>query len=157
MSGEDKKERVIHTRVSETLEQELKDRANELGVSVSNLVRNVLQNAFGLVADIVADSTAVARSATVGAGRRPDAAAAPPSPKPPSDMPDSPAKVPAAPAGAVIGWQRIVLNLNAICVKCNDILPRGSDAALGITDGGGRPILCLRCLEESRHDPGNDS
>src|SRR5688572_6272106 len=132
MSGEDRKERVIHTRVSETLEQELKDRANELGVSVSNLVRNVLQNAFGLVADIVADSTAVARSATVGAGRRSSAAEAPAAAKPPSDMPDSTAKAPPAPAGPVIGWQRIVLNLNAICVNCNDILPRGSDAALGI-------------------------
>ena len=53
--GNDKErhERVIHTRVPESLETELKERASELGVSVSNLVRNVLQHALGLVNDIV--------------------------------------------------------------------------------------------------------
>src|SRR4051812_34307346 len=81
---EDKKERVIHTRVPPRLEAELKERAADLGVSVSNLVRNVLPHAFGLVGDIVADSAQVARSASgglrvpVGAARP---AAAAPSPR----------------------------------------------------------------------------
>jgi hypothetical protein len=133
MATDDKKERVIHTRVSETLESELKERANGLGISVSNLVRNVLQNTFGLVEAIVADSHNVARSAR-------------------GEAPIKPAE-PAAPAapGVVIGWQQIVLAVNAVCVQCNDILPRGTDAALGIADGAARPILCLRCLEETRH------
>jgi hypothetical protein len=150
-TGDDKKERVIHTRVSETLEQELKERATELGVSVSNLVRNVLQNAFGLVADVMADSASVARSAhgvrrsSEPASGTPDTAAPP--------VPAAAAASPAAAApGPVIGWQRIVLAVNALCSRCNDILPRGTDAAIGITDGGARPILCLRCLEETRHD-----
>ena len=57
------KERVIHTRVPESLDNEVKRRAGNLGLSVSNLVRNVLENAFGLVEDIVADSAEIARSA----------------------------------------------------------------------------------------------
>ena len=45
-----RKERVIHTRVPESLDDEIKRRATGLGLSVSNLVRNVLQHTFGLVA-----------------------------------------------------------------------------------------------------------
>ena len=55
---------MLHTRVPERLEAELKERAADLGVSVSNLVRNVLTHAFGLVGDIVADGAQVARSAS---------------------------------------------------------------------------------------------
>lgn len=128
----ERRERVIHTRVSERLEQELKDRAASLGVSVSNLVRNVLDNAFELVEDIVADSARVASSASSGWRAVKGAGA--------------------ARAGVIVGWQEMVLNLNAVCSKCNALLPRGSDAAIAIVTGSGdRPIVCLRCLEEIRH------
>ncbi len=127
----ERQERVIHTRVSERLEQELKDRAASLGVSVSNLVRNVLDNAFDLVEDVLADSARVAGSATSGwravksrgASREP----------------------------VVVGWQELVLNLNAVCTRCNEIIPRGTNAAIAIVSGSGdRPIICLDCLEEIR-------
>lgn len=129
---DDKKERVLHTRVPERLEAELKERAADLGVSVSNLVRNVLTHAFGLVGDIVADGAQVARSAS-GERRRPEPAAAPR-------------------AGDVLGWQPMILGKNAVCAACNDVLTRGADGAVAITDGAGpRPIVCPRCLEEIRH------
>src|ERR1700710_1283466 len=97
----DKKERVIHTRVPESLEAELRERASDLGISVSNLVRNVLGHAFGLVGDVAADAHAIARAAR-------------------GDRESGPTKVPAplgvetvAPTGApiedVLGWQTIVL------------------------------------------------
>lgn len=124
---DDKKERVLHTRVPERLEAELKERAADLGVSVSNLVRNVLTHAFGLVGDIVADGAQVARSA--GGTRRA-----------------------VVPTRDVVGWQPLVLNKNAVCAACNDILARGADAAVAVTDvAGGRPIVCPKCLEEIRH------
>lgn len=133
---DDRKERVLHTRVPEKLESELKERAAELGVSVSNLVRNVLTHAFGLVGDVVADGARVARAAS-GAPRTPP-------PPPPS-------------GGDVIGWQQLVLQKNAVCAQCNDILPRGRDAAIAITEGNGpRPIVCLRCLEDLRRGETND-
>ncbi len=131
---DDRKERVLHTRVPEKLESELKERAAELGVSVSNLVRNVLTHAFGLVGDIVADGARVARTAS--GGPRPGTSSMAPTPQP----------------GDVIGWQQLVLQKNAVCAQCNDILARGGDAAIAITEGAGpRPIVCLRCLEELRH------
>jgi hypothetical protein len=134
--NDEKKERVLHTRISETLDQELRDKASSLGVSVSNLVRNILTNTFDLVEDIARDSASVARSAR---GEAKPAAAAP-------------AAATAAP-GRVIGWQRLILELNAICERCNDILRKGGEAAVGVTDtGAGKPIICIACLENSSHD-----
>jgi len=122
----EKKERVIHTRVPESLEAELRQRAQELGMSVSNLVRNVLGHAFGLVGDVVADSHAIARAARG----------------------ESKAKAAAAEPEDVIAWQPIVLAKNAICSRCNDILAKGSEAAISI--GGDRAIVCTKCLAELR-------
>src|SRR5215470_15052625 len=117
------KERVIHTRVPESLEAELRQRAEDLGISVSNLVRNVLGHAFGLVGGVVADSQAVARAV------RGEKSATPPA------------------VDDVLGWQPIVLGKNAVCARCNALLPRGSDAATAI---GTAAVICTKCLEEVR-------
>lgn len=129
-----KKERVIHTRVPESLDDEIKRRATDLGLSVSNLVRNVLQHTFGLVEDIVHDSAEIARSAR-GAGKaitgRAGSAARP---HPPAE---------------VLGWHLALLNVNAVCDACNAILAKGTRAGIGIVSGGGAiPIRCPECLEE---------
>ncbi len=125
------KERVIHTRVPESLEAELRKRAQDLGMSVSNLVRNVLGHAFGLVGDVVADSHAIARAAK---GEREAVAT----------------------IEDVLAWQAIVLGKNAVCARCNDVLTKGRDAAIGVAEhGGGRVIVCVDCLEELRKGPPN--
>jgi hypothetical protein len=124
----ERKERVIHTRVPESLETELRERAQGLGISVSNLVRNVLGHAFGLVGDVVADSHAIARAAR---GDKKPPTAAPP----PASLDD------------VLGWQPIVLGKNAVCARCNALLPRGKDAAIG---AGTSLVVCSPCLEELR-------
>ena len=116
-----KKERVLHTRVSETLEEELKTRASQLGVTVSNLVRNVLLNTFELVEDVVADSGNIGRAARGKAAE----------PEP-------------------LGWQELVLNVNAVCDRCNAVLVAGSRAGLGIYEpgvSGGRRIVCTDCMK----------
>jgi len=126
----EKKERVIHTRVPESLETQLREKAQDLGISVSNLVRNVLGHAFGLVGDVVADSHAIARAA------RGD-----------KKQPPAPAPVVTTSIDDVLGWQPIVLGKNAVCAKCNAILPRGRDAAVGV---GTQLVVCQACLEELR-------
>ena len=133
----ERKERVIHTRVPESLEAELRQKAQDLGISVSNLVRNVLGHAFGLVGDMVADSHAIARAAR--AARRADAG-----------EPAVPERNESGESD-VLGWQPMVLGKNAVCSRCNDLLPKGRDAAIGITEhGGARVIVCQPCLEELR-------
>jgi hypothetical protein len=145
--GNEKKERVIHTRVPESLDDEIKRRATDLGVSVSNLVRNILQHTVGLVEDIVHDSAEIARSArsakaNFGRGREGHAAAA------------------EERAATVVGWQLVRLNVNAVCDACNAILAKGTRAGVGIVAGGEAiPFRCQNCLKElmdDEHTPRDD-
>ncbi len=120
------KDRVIHTRVPESLEAELRERAERLGMSVSNLVRNVLGHAFGLVGDVVADSQAIARVAKGDGKAAPD----------PED---------------ILAWQAIVLGKNAVCSRCNALLAKGSAAAIGIAETGPyKSIICTPCFEGTK-------
>jgi hypothetical protein len=125
----ERKERVIHTRVPESLEAQLRQRAEDLGISVSNLVRNVLNHAFSLVDNVVADGHAVARAVR---GNKP-ATSTPPA------------------IDDVLGWQPIVLGKNAVCGRCNALLPRGTDAATGVAEHGDtRFVICKPCVEQLR-------
>lgn len=126
------KDRVIHTRVPESLEAELRERAHELGMSVSNLVRNVLGHAFGLVGDVAADAHAIARAAK--GDRKPV-------------VPPPPAAPATTSIDDVLGWQPLVLGKNALCARCNAILPRGEEAAVGV---GTQLVICPACLAALR-------
>lgn len=144
----EKKERVIHMRVEPSLDSELKERAGRLGLSVSNLVRNILQHTFGLAGDVIKDSALVARSAR-GEPLSGAAESTYHTPKPTRDTGFG--GVEAAPA-RTLGWQRFTLGLNALCERCNAILPKGTEAAIGVLEGPGRrPITCLPCVEEPTH------
>lgn len=130
----EKKEKVIHTRVPESLDSELKARARSLGISVSNLVRNVLGNTFGLVEGIVVDSTTIARAA---------------SGEPVEVAPGSGSAEANAKPNRVLGWQDSVLNVNAVCEHCNALLPKGSRAAIAVNERPGpKSIICGNCLGE---------
>lgn len=136
MADEERKEKVIHTRVSEGLEEEIRERAARLGVSVSNLVRNVLQNTFGLVEDVVADAASISRSAR-GEGRSE------------ADGRRAARESTTERPGRVLGWQEAVLSVNAICAACNAILPRGTRAAIAVVEGNApRDIRCLPCIDQ---------
>jgi len=132
---DERKERVLHTRVPESLDRQIKHKARNLGLSVSTVVRHVLLNTFGLVEDIVTDSTNLALTiagddAGVAQDRRRNRKAA----------------LGGDHVGPVVGWQEAVLNVNGVCQDCNAILRRGSRAALGLREGPGpRAMLCLAC------------
>jgi hypothetical protein len=99
----EKKERVIHTRVPESLEAQLRQKAQDLGIS-----------------DVVSDIHEIAR---VARGEK---------------VIDA----------DVIGWQPLTLAKNAVCSKCNEILPKGKPAAIGMTERGAvGPIVCNACME----------
>jgi hypothetical protein len=129
-AADERKERVLHTRVPESLDKHLKRRARSTGMSVSTVVRNVLLTTFGLVEDIVNDGTDIALAVTgqETAGRRPRGRNG-------------------ATSDEVVAWQDAVLNVNAVCDRCNAILPKGVRAAVGIREQPGpRAILCPSCL-----------
>ena len=140
------KDRVLQARIPEQLDDELRDRAEQLGLSVSTVVRNVLLHTFELVEGVVTDSAQLAR--TIG-GRES------PAPPPPAlEAPD-----PAAPAGEtpVIGWQEAVLNRNGICDECNAILTIGERAGVGVPMQTRPVLLCMDCLTALGTDTGDDS
>lgn len=138
-SKKGKKERVIHTRISEALEQELKTRASGLGMSVSNLVRNALLSTFGAVEGMARDGAALTRSVTFRH-------------EPPGRADIGAAVDPAHGNRNVVGWQTLLLAVNAVCAKCNAIMTRGDEAAIGVmsTPAEPRPLLCLACLDALR-------
>jgi hypothetical protein len=128
------KDRVLQARIPQQLDEELKDRAEQLGLSVSTVVRNVLLHTFDLVEGVVADSAQLAR---VIQGRESPSPAATPAP---GERPES------GNEAAVIGWQEAVLNRNGICEQCNAILPMGQRAAVGVPVQARPVLLCLDCL-----------
>ncbi|MCC6763412.1 MAG: hypothetical protein IT293_02005 [Deltaproteobacteria bacterium] len=135
---DERKERVLHTRVPPSLDDQLKQRARALGMSVSTIVRHVLLNTFGLVEDIVADSTNVALAL---GGQDPPAPRAGPARRGGTAARD------AGGDDVVLGWQEAVLNLNAVCGRCNAVLRKGSHAAIGVGERpGSRAFLCRECL-----------
>jgi hypothetical protein len=143
--AEERQEKVLHTRISPTLDREIKRRARGLGMSVSTVVRNVLLHTFDLVEDIVNDSAGVALSlAGDEVAARSDASKG--SGRSRAGQTDDP--------GEVIAWQEAVLNLNAVCDRCNTILASGTKAAIGIRDTPGpRSIICTACVEALGSDP----
>jgi hypothetical protein len=134
------KDRVLQARIPRHLDEELREQAEQLGISVSTVVRNVLLNTFQLVEGVVADSTNVARAFQ---GRRP---------RPQPHQLPSPAAAEAGQDSGVIGWQEAVLNLNGICDQCNTILPRGARAAVGVPAQPRPVVLCLSCLQSLAED-----
>ncbi|MEH6588931.1 MAG: hypothetical protein V7746_01675 [Halioglobus sp.] len=118
------KDRVLQARIPEQLDEELRDRAEQLGLSVSTIVRNVLLHTFDLVEGVVIDSSQIARALT---GR--DAT----TPAPETET-------------TVIGWQEVTLNKNGVCDECNAILPIGQRAAMGLPTGPRATLLCMDCL-----------
>ena len=136
------KHRVLQARIPEELDEELRDRAEQLGLSVSTVVRNVLFNTFNLVEGVVSDSADIARAITgqgLPSSRSPSMKAAP-------EASDGDAE------GAVLGWQEAVLNKNGVCETCNAILPKGERAAIGVPAQTRPVLLCLDCLEALSSD-----
>ncbi len=127
------KARVLHTRIPESLEDAIKDKARHLRIPVSNLVRNVLEQAFQLVEDVVGDSRELADTARRGAERVREAVSRPPQ-------------------GAVYGWQELILNRDERCHDCGVELDRGQTGYRGLSDEPGTlPVfLCPACVEAIR-------
>jgi len=165
-----RKERVLHTRVSDRLAEDIRTVADELRVPVSNLVRNVLEDAFsvmevvsdnvgGLVEEVVDEADQAAerlarrarryaedyREAERRQRRASEAAARERREPAPDDFAER--STPDVPEFEdVLGWQPLVLNAERECAACSRRLVRGEQAFLGLTQSGpGSVVLCERC------------
>ena len=149
MPSEDRpprKDRLIQTRVPEQLETTLKEEARRRRQSVSQLIRNVLEESFqlvdGLVSDvdqIVSDSAKLARNVGRSARRVVDASR-PEAPEPEAGNED--------PLSHVSAWNEVVLHKGVHCSICDEEIARGETGYAGLTEEpiGPRPWLCTDCL-----------
>ncbi len=139
----ERKDRVIQTRVPKDLESTLKEAAERERVSVSHLIRNVLEDTFHLVDNIVADSAQLVDTVRRDAARLAASARG-----------DKPAKVgrsdAAAPWDQVDAWQEVIVNRPCPCVFCGTQLQRGQPALRGLSDDAslGSIWLCVGCLQQ---------
>jgi hypothetical protein len=125
------KERVLHTRVPEALETQIKQVADALRVPVSSLVRNILEDSMHALESAASRGlsevqTILAESMRARAERRAEKE-----------------------FGDVIGWQPLSLNQPTQCARCGQELHAGEPAHLGVKERpGSRVIICARCVPQ---------
>ena len=139
----ERKDRIIQTRVPKDLETTLKEAAERERVSVSHLIRNVLEDTFHLVDNIVADSAQLVDSvrrdalklAATARGDKPRGAV-----EAPADDAD--------PLAQVEAWQDVIVNKPCQCQSCGTALARGNHAFRGLGTTPSQPSvwLCPDCL-----------
>jgi hypothetical protein len=156
-----RKERVLHTRVSEPLAEDIRRMAEDLRVPVSNLVRNVLEEAFSVVeavsenvgeliddvvdeAERTRDRIRHRRKNVRHRERRRSRHAARG-----EDLEHEP--MPRQPFPQVVGWQPLILNQLKACADCEEPIEPGERGFAGMTAAGlGEIYLCRDCMD-ARH------
>ncbi|MCK0538594.1 hypothetical protein [Alcanivorax quisquiliarum] len=145
----ERKDRVIQTRVPRDLEDTLRNAAERQRVSVSHLIRHVLEDTFQLVDNIVADSASlmgnVSRDARRLAATARGQAAATPVPRQ-----EQSGDAASAQLETVDAWQAVIINRPGHCLQCGTALARGQHAYRGLSaqPGAAPAWLCEQCLQE---------
>ena len=167
----ERKDRLIQTRVPEKLETTLKDEARRRRTTVSQMIRNVLEDTFDLVDGVVANvdqivTDSVELAQKVGRDARKIGQLgqdvirdfASPCTEP---LPDADEKL-----SDVQAWNEVVLNQPISCTKCGAELARGQKAYTGLSDHPDKPRawLCMRAValltaetEPAEPDDGDDA
>ena len=119
-------------------------------VTVSHLIRNVLEDSFRLVDGIVADSSQLVDNVARDARRLASAAKGQPR-DPATFVPaDQGGTVARALLDAVDAWQEVIVNKPTHCTQCGLTLSRGQKALRGLTTEPAAPVvwLCRDCLDK---------
>lgn len=163
------KEKVLHTRVPESLEAQIKALADALRVPVSSLVRNILEDSVAVIDSATSELDQTLKNVSKNVRtlserarldqkelrrgwsefqtilsesfKARDAA---------SDERASAAEL----FLDVVGWQPLTLNLKTTCARCSIVLAPGDDAHLGVREQPGpRVLICDACLprKDGRH------
>ena len=113
-----RKEEYLGARVPRELKEKVIAHANRLGIPVSILIRNILEEAFNDI-EVAPPRAAVAEPATAGNTTR---------------------------FPAIIGWEEITLNRAMQCTACKTELSAGMVVTLGLPiPGEDHVILCAKC------------
>ena len=145
----ERKDRIIQTRVPKDLESTLKDAAEMKRVSVSQLIRHVLEDTFTLVDGIVADSASLIDHVARDAKQLAESAkglSKKPSPTKPAAQGGTEAR---ALLDDVEAWQDVIVNKPTHCLQCGVELKRGDKGFRGLsgTPGAAPAWLCGNCIK----------
>jgi hypothetical protein len=137
----DRKDQLVQTRVPGELSQTLRDAAKKNRVTVSQLIRNVLEDTFDLVDTVVADAVSLGHGVKRDALRIAETA---------KRGGKRPATAPAGNLSGVDAWQEVLLNKDVQCARCGLIVAKGSRAAFGVGGDPGLPKvwLCASCASK---------
>ena len=150
----ERKDRLIQTRVPEKLETTLKDEARRRRTTVSQMIRNVLEDTFDLVDGVVAnvdqivtDSVELAHQVGRDArkiGQLGQAAFRDLGAPCEDPLPDAEERL-----SHVQAWNEVVLNQPVPCTRCGAELPRGRIAYTDLSDQRDEPRawLCARAVD----------
>ncbi|MCH9683568.1 MAG: hypothetical protein K0V04_19170 [Deltaproteobacteria bacterium] len=116
-----RKDRLVQTRVDRRLQKILVDKARQQRMSVSNLVRNILEDAFGL---------------------------APPQEEPASS--EEPQALAEPQLEHIYAWNAVKLGKAVDCSRCGNSMEAGEAAMIGLSEDpeADRAWLCTECSDE---------
>ena len=142
----ERKSRIIQTRVDKDLEKTLKKTAEKKRMTVSHLIRFVLEDTFNLVDGIVSDSSALVENVKRDARR---IAASARGATPTGETPIGNPSEAAASSDNVDAWQDVIVNKPSQCIDCNITIPRGQRAYRGLSTAlNVAPVwLCTNCIQ----------
>jgi hypothetical protein len=137
----ERKDQLVQTRVPGELSQTLRDEAKKKRVTVSQLIRNVLEDTFELVDNVVGEAVSLGHTVRRDAARIADSA------KGRQKRAGEAAGI--DPLAAVEAWQQVLLNRDVVCAVCARHVARGERAAFGVGGEPGAPKiwLCAACAE----------
>lgn len=136
----DRKDQLVQTRVPGDLSETLREAAKKNRVTVSQLIRNVLEDTFDLVDNVVGEAVQLGNTVKRDAMRIADTAKG-------RGRRTAIATRESDPLAGVEAWQEVMLNRDAVCAQCARLMSRGERAAFGV---GGDPAaarvwLCASC------------
>ena len=116
----ERKDHVLQARVPESLHRDLIEQARRLRVPVSNLVRNILEDSFRMVTNLVDSGLDIAEILSGGVDEKE--------------------------LSSVLGWQPMTANRRLPCARCGKEIEKGSEAFTSVVEPGKRAfVICGKC------------
>jgi hypothetical protein len=135
LPGGERKDRLIQTRVADELDATLREEAKKRRLSVSQLIRNVLEDTFTLVDDVVNGTAKLAQQVRRDALRIRDSAQGLTRSSTEKEFQN------------IEVWQAVTLAGPTRCADCKAQLNLGESAMMGYSsDPSVRPVwVCMNC------------